>query len=156
MGTILRILLIVGAVLLVAHVLTNIKKSRIQIEDSLFWVSFVGLIIIIAVFPAIMTWVAGLFGFVSTSNFVFLVVVGILLLKVFTSSVEISRLKFRVNQLAQEVALTNKRNFDRQQLEQNADTPAARQTASAESSAQADAPHEHTNEGAQAPQSTMQ
>ena len=46
MGTILRILLIVGAVLLVAHVLTNIKKSRIQIEDSLFWVSFVGLIII--------------------------------------------------------------------------------------------------------------
>lgn len=156
MGTILRILLIVGAVLLVAHVLTNIKKSRIQIEDSLFWVSFVGLIIIIAVFPTIMTWAAGLFGFVSTSNFVFLVVVGILLLKVFTSSVEISRLKFRVNQLAQEVALTNKRNFDRQQLEQNAATPAARQTAATDSRTLADTPHEHANEGAQAPQSTMQ
>lgn len=70
MGTILRILLIVGAVLLVAHVLTNIKKSRIQIEDSLFWVSFVGLIIIIAVFPTIMTWAAGLFGFVSTLSLI--------------------------------------------------------------------------------------
>lgn len=116
MGPLLRILIIVGALVIVSMVLKSIKKSRIQIEDSIFWVSFVCVIILIAVFPSIMTWLAGIFGFVSTSNFVFLIVVGILLLKVFTSSVEISRLKYRVNQLAQEVALTNKETFDKQNL----------------------------------------
>lgn len=114
MGPLLRLLIIVGALVIVSMVLKSIKKSRIQIEDSIFWVSFVCVIILVAVFPSIMVWLAGLFGFVSTSNFVFLIVVGILLLKVFTSSVEISRLKYRVNQLAQEVALTNKETFDKQ------------------------------------------
>lgn len=109
MSIILRILLIIGAVGLMTVVLRSIKKSRIQIEDSLFWVSFVGIVVIIALVPAVMIFFARILGFVSTSNFVFLCVVGILLIKVFTSSVEISRLKFRVNQLAQEMALAQKK-----------------------------------------------
>ncbi|MFU9915080.1 DUF2304 domain-containing protein [Fannyhessea vaginae] len=109
MSIILRILLIMGAVGLMTVVLRSIKKSRIQIEDSLFWVSFVGIVVIIALVPAVMIFFARILGFVSTSNFVFLCVVGILLIKVFTSSVEISRLKFRVNQLAQEMALAQKK-----------------------------------------------
>lgn len=109
MSIILRILLIIGAVGLMAVVLRSIKKSRIQIEDSLFWVSFVGIVVIIALVPAVMIFFARILGFVSTSNFVFLCVVGILLIKVFISSVEISRLKFRLNQLAQEMALAQKK-----------------------------------------------
>lgn len=109
MSIILRILLIIGAVGLMTVVLRSIKKSRIQIEDSLFWVSFVGIVVIIALVPAVMIFFSRILGFVSTSNFVFLCVVGILLIKVFTSSVEISRLKFRVNQLAQEMALAQKK-----------------------------------------------
>lgn len=109
MSIILRILLIIGAVGLMAVVLRSIKKSRIQIEDSLFWVSFVGIVVIIALVPAVMIFFARILGFVSTSNFVFLCVVGILFIKVFTSSVEISRLKFRLNQLAQEMALAQKK-----------------------------------------------
>lgn len=109
MSIILRILLIIGAVALMTVVLRSIKKSRIQIEDSLFWVSFVGIVVIIALVPSVMIFFARILGFVSTSNFVFLCVVGILLIKVFTSSVEISRLKFRVNQLAQEMALAQKK-----------------------------------------------
>lgn len=109
MSIILRILLIIGAVGLMAVVLRSIKKSRIQIEDSLFWVSFVGIVVIIALVPAVMIFFARILGFVSTSNFVFLCVVGILLIKVFTSSVEISRLKFRLNQLAQEMALAQRK-----------------------------------------------
>lgn len=112
MSIILRILLIIGAVGLMAVVLRSIKKSRIQIEDSLFWVSFVGIVVIIALVPAVMIFFARILGFVSTSNFVFLCVVGILLIKVFTSSVEISRLKFRLNQLAQEMALAQKKTHE--------------------------------------------
>ena len=109
----LRLLLIAGAVFVMLLVLRSIKKSRIQIEDSLFWTCFVSLIILIALFPSIMMWAAGLFGFISTSNFVFLVIIGVLLLKVFTSSIEISRLKYQVHQLAQEIALTNKATYDK-------------------------------------------
>ena len=112
MSPILRVLLIAGALFLMWVVLKNIKKARIQIEDSLFWVSFVTIIIFIAVFPDIMRAAAALFGFVSASNFVFLCVLGILLIKVFTLSVEISRLKYKCNQLATTIALERKAESD--------------------------------------------
>ena len=41
----------------------------------------------------------------SASNFVYLVIIALLLWKVFVCSSEISRLKVKVNELAQEIAL---------------------------------------------------
>ena len=49
----------------------------------------------------------------SASNFVYLAIIVLLLWKVFTNSGEISRLKTRVNELAQEVALAHKEDGDR-------------------------------------------
>ena len=46
-----------------------------------------------------------LFGFQSPSNFVFLAIVAILLIKEFTASVEIAKLKSKVTYLVQEIAL---------------------------------------------------
>lgn len=126
MSLVLRLLLILGALFLMWVVLKHIRKARIQIEDSLFWVSFVAIIIFIAIFPDTMRAAANLLGFVSASNFVFLCVTGILLIRLFTLSVEISRLKYRSNQLAAYLALAKKEERDRAQRE-----PAQHECASA-------------------------
>ena len=58
--------------------------------------------------------VAGMLGFMSPANFVYLVVIALLLWKVFTNSAEISRLKAKVTELAQEIALAHMDECDRE------------------------------------------
>lgn len=101
----LRALLVAGALLALLLVWHQVKKSRILIEDAVFWVVTAVILTIIAVLPDIAISLAYSLGFMSASNFVYLVVIALLLWKVFTNSSEISRLKARINELAQEVAL---------------------------------------------------
>lgn len=103
----LRILLVAGAALAVLIVARQIKRSRMLVEDAIFWMVTAFVLVVLALFPGIATSLARLLGFMSPANFVYLVVIALLLWKVFTNSAEISRLKARVNELAQEVALAH-------------------------------------------------
>lgn len=102
----LDIFLIVGAVATLAFVGVNIRKSQIKTSDAVFWFVFVLCLLVLALFPQIAFALSDLLGFQSPSNFVFLVIVAILLIKEFTASVEIAKLKSKVTNLVQEVALT--------------------------------------------------
>ncbi len=101
----LRILLIVGAVATLALICSAVKRQKIQIEDSLFWVCFSGLLVVLAVFPQIAYGLSTVFGFQSPSNFVYVLIIALMLVREFRNSSKISTLKYRVDQLAQEVAL---------------------------------------------------
>lgn len=104
----LRALLLVGALLALCAVGSRVKKSKILIEDAIFWVVASALLVLLAVFPHVAIDLASALGFMSPANFVFLVVIALLLWKVFTNSSEVSRLKARLNELAQEVSLAQK------------------------------------------------
>ena len=101
----LRALLVVGALLALWIVCSRVKKSKILMEDAIFWTVLAFVLVLLAVFPQIAICVSHALGFMSASNFVYLVVMVLLLWKVFTNSSEISRLKAKVNELAQEFAL---------------------------------------------------
>ena len=103
----LRVILVAGAVLAVIIVARQIKRSKMLVEDSIFWMVTAVVLVLLALFPGIATSLAELLGFMSPANFVYLVVIALLLWKVFTNSAEISRLKARVTELAQEVALAH-------------------------------------------------
>lgn len=105
MSLLLRVFLIAGALIVFFFVAYRIKKSMILMGDAIFWVCFSLLLVLLAVFPGIAFWFSSLFGFISPSNFVFLVVIAVLMAKMFANSSEISMLKHRVNELAQENAL---------------------------------------------------
>lgn len=109
----LRVMLIVGALLSLLVVVRQVKRERILIEDSVFWVVLSFFFVVLAVFPGIAISLAHTLGFMSASNFVYLAIIVLLLWKTFTSSAEISRLKTRVNELAQEIALSRKEEEDR-------------------------------------------
>jgi len=105
MPILLRTFLIIGAVIAFIFVANRVHKSKILMGDAIFWVLLALLLVILAVFPGIAFFFSGLLGFISPSNFVFLLVMVLLMAKVFANSSEISMLKYRVNELAQENAL---------------------------------------------------
>ncbi len=105
----LRILLVCGALFALGVVGRKVKKNKILVEDAVFWVVSAFVLVLLALFPGIAVSVAYALGFVSPSNFVYLCIIALLLWKVFVNSAEISRLKNKVDELAQEVALKDKK-----------------------------------------------
>lgn len=105
MGITLRIFLIVGSALVFLAIANSVRKSRIQMADSVFWVAFTLVILIIAIFPGIAYFFSNLLGFQSPSNFVFLLIIGLLLVREYQSSAQISVLRHKLEQVAQNVAL---------------------------------------------------
>ncbi|HFU3812151.1 TPA: DUF2304 family protein, partial [Streptococcus suis] len=51
-----QILLIATAVLTTYFILMSIRKSRIQIEDSIFWFFFSGVLLLFAFLPDLISW----------------------------------------------------------------------------------------------------
>lgn len=101
----LRVMLILFSILTCHWVLKNIRKSKFKIEDAVFWILSSGFLVIISLFPQIIEWLAGVLGFVSASNLVFLAVIFILILKIFQMSVRISQLESKLQSLVQTYAI---------------------------------------------------
>lgn len=108
MSIVLRIVLIFGALFALSIVVRKVKKSKIRIADSVYWVCAAVLLLILAIFPRIAFFFSDLLGFLSPSNFVFLVVIALMLLKLFNLACDVSRLSDKVEQLSQELALEKK------------------------------------------------
>lgn len=101
----LRALLVIAAVCALFVVSRQVKKNKLLIEDAVFWVVAAVILVIVAIFPGIAINLAYSLGFMSASNFVYMVIIALLLWKLFACSSEISRLKVKINELAQEIAL---------------------------------------------------
>lgn len=101
----LRVLLIVSAVLVCAFVFFKLKRAQMQVLDSLFWLLFSSSFVLLGVFPQIANCISELLGFLSPSNFVFLYVVAVLVVRDFRNSLHIAKLEERLNALVQAVAL---------------------------------------------------
>lgn len=107
-NTFLRVFLTVIALVVLVFVLRKIKKSEMQSDDSVFWLLFAASFVLLAVFPQIGYFFADLFGIESPANFIFLYVIGILLIRVFSLSAKVAHLRLKLNTLVQELALRDK------------------------------------------------
>lgn len=109
MPTITRVLLIIGALIVFYTIAKRVKKDKILMQDAIYWLILGILIVLAALFPHGIIRLAYALGFMSASNFVFLVIVGLLLIKLFSLSCEVSLLRHKVEELSQEHGLTEKR-----------------------------------------------
>ena len=105
----LRVILIVVSVLTCCYVLRKIRKSQMNIADSLFWIILCIVIVLMSIFSNVVSFLSTLVGVESPSNFVFLVMIFVVLVKLFFQSVEISQQKQRFNTLIQKLALKEKK-----------------------------------------------
>lgn len=105
MTLMLRICLIVASLLTTAVMMNKIRKSKVQIEDSIFWVLFSGALLLFSVFPKAAYLLADLVGIQAPSNFIFMLVIFLLLVKVFSMTMRISQLEAKLRELVQRMAL---------------------------------------------------
>jgi hypothetical protein len=101
----LQILLLAACLLTFFFLVRRIRTAHVQIRDAVFWIGLSVLLLVVSLVPRWVERLALLVGVVDTTNFVFLVVIFILLVKLFNTSVQLSRLDSRLNHLAQQIAL---------------------------------------------------
>ena len=105
MSIYLRIILVVISMLSMLNILKRVRKSKLQIEYSIFWIVFSILLILVAVFPQPMFVLAQILGIQSPANMVFPFVIFILLIKLFNMTIEVSQLQYKQQELVQKIAL---------------------------------------------------
>lgn len=112
MNPVLRLVLIIGAIIALAIVVRSVKRSRLTIADSVYWVICAVLLVVFAAFPGIAFFFSNLLGFLSPSNFVFCFIIMLMLIKLFSLSEQVSRLQNKLEDMSQEVALNEKVHSD--------------------------------------------
>lgn len=105
----LRIVLIIVSMATTALIMRRIRQSKLQIEDSIFWIGFSFILILFSIFPQIPAILARMAGTYTTANFIFLAVIFLLIVKMFHMSIKMSQLESRVKELVQEMALEENR-----------------------------------------------
>lgn len=101
----LRIVLIVVSFLTLIFIVRSIRNAKVKIEDSVLWFCFAGLLLIASIFPGIFYWLASVTGVQTTSNFVFLFFIFVLLVLCFRCSMRISQADTRIKELTQQLAV---------------------------------------------------
>lgn len=119
MSVALRLLLIVSSVLTVVYILRRIHKSQIQIQDSVFWIVFSFVVLLMALFPGVIISLADMLGIVSPINFVFLVFIFFAYIKIFSMTIKIATLENKIKSLAYEIAIQRKNKAEKNRTDTN-------------------------------------
>lgn len=101
----LRIILIVVSLLTLVFITRSVRNSKVKLEDAVLWFCFAGLLLVVSVFPGVFYWLASVTGVQTTSNFVFLFFIFILLVLCFRSSMRISQADTKIKELTQQLAI---------------------------------------------------
>ena len=114
MTPIFRILLIVVSLITTYYILKRIRQSKLQIEYAIFWILFSGVLIVFSLFPWLVSMFTRLIGMQLPVNFIFLLFIFVLMVKLFFMTIELSSLENKVKDLTQELALEEKEHRDEQ------------------------------------------
>lgn len=101
----LRVLILLASIVTLIYVLKKIRKAQLRIQDSLFWIFLALIFVVMGAFPQVVYMLTRIMGFQAPVNLVFLVIIFVLLLKVFLSSIKISQLENKLDTLVQEIAI---------------------------------------------------
>ncbi len=105
MATSLRVVLVASALIALLFMVRKIKKSQMKAMDACFWLLFSLSFVALAAFPQVAACLANVLGFQASSNFVFVYVIGVLVVRDFTSTIKYARLRDKFDDLVQFVAL---------------------------------------------------
>ena len=103
----LLIALIVGCVVTAIFVVRKIKKSQFKIGDTLYWLFFCLFLLLMSIFPKSIFFISDFIGFESASNFIFVVIIFLLLVKIFLLDARVAKVEDKLTKLAQKYAIDN-------------------------------------------------
>ena len=108
MSTVLRVILILASLVTCIYISRKLKKAQVDTHDTIFWLMFSFVLILVSIFPEIADWLSMRLGIYSTVNMVFLIIIFALLLRVFLLTIKISQMEHRVSILVEELAIREK------------------------------------------------
>lgn len=109
MDIILQIILIVLAIIFVGFILTVTKKKQLAYRYTLMWLFCSFTIVIIAIFPQIIMFIAKLVHIETPANALFLITTGAMILIIFFMTIGYSKHSEKITKLVQSNALLEKR-----------------------------------------------
>ena len=105
MSVMLRVFLVICAVVVLAFVVRKIKKAQLSATGSIYWLLLSLGLVVVAVFPQIAFFFSDLLGVQSPSNFVFLAIIALLLIRQFNLQSQVTQLQTKLTALVQEIPL---------------------------------------------------
>lgn len=116
-----RIFLITGALATLVYFIRKIRRSKIKINHSIFWMVFGLILLSLAAIPESFFWISYLLGFQSPANLLYVLVIFLLVVKLFTTTMRLSKLSEQVEALAQELAIYQLDRQDAEKAKENAE-----------------------------------
>ena len=101
----LRIILIICSLIAFVLCIKKIKQSKLKVTNSVIWMIGSILLILMSIFLGAVEWISNKLGFMAPVNFVFLVVIGFLLIQNFIHNIRISELNEKIKNLNHYIAL---------------------------------------------------
>lgn len=114
MSTVFRIVLIASSILTVVYILYRIHKNQLRIQDSIFWILFSAVVLLLAFFPQPMIRISNALGIISSVNFVFLVFIFVAYIRLFSVTSKLSMLENKLKTLTYQEALKEKEQTDKE------------------------------------------
>ncbi len=105
MSVTLRVVLLIVSALNFGWTILRIRKAQMKIEDTVFWILFSGLLVVLSLFPQLIAWGAAVTGVYSPVNFVFLTIIFVLIVKLFRLSIKLSQMESRFQTFMQIYAI---------------------------------------------------
>ena len=105
----LQIVLIIASLATFIYIIRKIKKHQLNIDDSIAWILWSIVLLILSIFPDLSKAISDLFGFESTSNFILTGFIFLLYIMVFFQNIRISSLKESNKKLIQKLSSEKKK-----------------------------------------------
>lgn len=105
MSNSLRTILLIAAAVSACWILYQIRRLKIKLDHAIYWIVFAVLLAVLGIFPEVTYWLTRKLGMLSPANLIFLVIIFLLLVKVFSLSMLTSQLEDKITVLSAEVAL---------------------------------------------------
>ncbi len=103
--TSIQIEMSIAAIVLFIIIITSLKRSTISVKSSIAWMLLPVVFLLIAIFPSPLEELSKWLGFENFSNFIFVIMIGLLLVLCFFLTIATSRQQDQINKLIQEISL---------------------------------------------------
>lgn len=107
----LQIEITIAAFLLLIFIFLHLRKNTMSIRISISWLLLPVAFIIIAIFPEPLTDFAHWLGFETLSNFIFVIVIALLLILCFSLTTTVSRQNNQIIKIIQEISIIKHKNI---------------------------------------------
>ena len=104
----LQVFIVLICILFFGYVANLLRKKKIDFRYALGWIALEFVILILTLFPKLLTWMSSQIGIASPVNMLFFFGLCLSLCMIFSLSISLSHANDRVKKLAQELAITKR------------------------------------------------